>query len=109
MPKQLSQKYRTRLMALASKQGLRLATEKSHNARVRKQYPLTQIEQTEFLKAVATHQWSQKRVIANFAESLGKSVTWTTRRLVMMQSAGKIERVADGLSGGRVRYIYRVK
>jgi predicted transcriptional regulator len=109
MPKQLSQKYRNNLMILANKQGLRLATEKSHNARIRKDYPLTEQEESDFLAVIETHEWSQKKVIDNFAKSMHRSVTWTTRRLLMMQAQGKIERIADGKVGGRVRYIYRVR
>jgi predicted transcriptional regulator len=108
MPKQLSKELRYNLDRLANIQGLRLATGKSQNARVRKEYPISDEEIKMFLNAIATHQWSQKRVVDDFAKSLGRSKTWVARRLVMMQAQGKIERIADGMTGGRTRYIYAI-
>lgn len=108
MSKQLSKQHRNNLDRLANIQGLKLATTKSQNARVKKEYPISSSEIEMFLDAIATHQWSPKRVVDDFAKSLGRSKTWVDRRLVMLQARGKIKRVADGTAGRRVRYIYKL-
>jgi hypothetical protein len=107
MTKTLSKKYRIGLERLADKQGLRLATEKSQNARERRKYPLSEAEITKFLDAINSYNWDEKPGISNFAKSLKQSVCWANRRLDLMVKMGKIERFR-GASVTGIRYCYRL-
>jgi hypothetical protein len=107
MTRTLSKKYRIGLERLADKQGLKLATKKSDNAREKRKYPLTEAEITAFLDEIDTYNWDEKPGISNFAESLKQSVCWANRRLDLMVKMGKIERFR-GTSVTGIRYCYRL-
>lgn len=66
------------------------------------------IEQ-EILTALETYQWAKSATVFNFAYHLNYCESYIRRQLNELVSTGAIERIADGTTHGKPRFIYRLK
>jgi predicted ArsR family transcriptional regulator len=63
----------------------------------------------EILTALATYQWKPSAAVYNFANHLNYSEHYTRRQLKKLAKSGAIEEIAEGLTYGKPRIIYRLK
>ena len=63
----------------------------------------------EILTALETYQWANTATVFNFAYHLNYCESYIRRQLNELVSTGAIERIADGKTHGKPRFIYRLK
>jgi predicted transcriptional regulator len=68
---------------------------------------MSAIEQ-EILTALKTYQWEPTATIYNFAERLMYSESYVRRALETLADAGQLEKVIEGTTHGKPRYVYQL-